>query len=274
MKSLLIIKGLTTLTLFFLLTFVVTNPISAKVTHILIHTAKENLSTVGEHNNNNKPVDLVFYLNGGGSAETLLLADFPFGGLNIPDLNNVYRKDLVFVSFAYDPRFHWSNPEIVRDVVENIHEISSKFNTRKIFIVGISVGGALALNILSNADRDLKDKITNVLAMFPIIDYDYTFSTTKRENIYTLLKEYFDKFENPKEQMKLSSPVNYISGIPSHTEITLIEGTNDTHIPPEQIEDYYNKLKELKRNVKLLKFNTDHLSPGKEFGEVIQALLK
>lgn len=275
MKGLLIIiKRLTMLTLFFLLIFVVTNPVNAKVTHTLIHTAKENLSIVGEHSDNKKPVDLVFYLNGGGSTEILLLADFLFGGLNIPELNNVYRKDLVFVGFAYDPRLHWSNPEIVRDVIENIYEISSKFNTRKIFIIGISVGGSLALNVLSNADESLKNKITIVLAMFPIIDYDYTFSTTKRENIYTLLKEYFDKFENPKEQMKLSSPINYIDGIPSHTEITLIEGTSDTHVPPEQIEDYYNKLKELKKSVKLLKFNTDHLSPGKEFGEVIQNLLR
>ena len=258
----------------FTASFLITSyiPSLARVTNVLIHTAIENQFD----ENAKKPVDLVFYLNGGGSNESYVLGPFILGGLDVPNLNNFYRKDLVFVSFAFNPSSHWSSPGTVKDVINNIHVISKKYNTRKIILIGISVGGSLALNILSNADNELKSKISKVLAVFPIIDYEYTVKNTKRQNILDDLNKHFSKSKDPKAFMKSSSPITYISNIPNHTKIVLIEGIQDTHVCSNQIEKYYSELKKKNHDAKLIKYNIDHtLEPAeKEFGSLVKSFLQ
>lgn len=242
---------------------------TSRVKTIFIYPAPNNGSTY----THKKPVDFVFYFHGAGCTEKLIVEPFYRGGLNLVEFANIYRKDLIFVSFGYNTRRHWSSPEVTKDTIKKIREIVNKFNTRKIMFIGVSMGGSLALNVLSVADQKLKDLISGVISAFPIIDYQYTISHTKRKNIYDALKEDFSKYKEPLNAMRLSSPATYISGVPDHTKIILIEALMDTHVPPKQIEDYYSELVKLKKDVVLLKYDTDHLPVEKEYRELVTKFL-
>ena len=222
-----------------------------------------------------EPVDLVFYFHGANCDESYMFSPFGAGGLNLTDLKNQYRKDLVFVSFGYDTRLHWSSPSITKDSVRSINDLCKKYNVRKIFFVGISAGGSLALNVLSLADEKLQNRIAGVISVFPIIDYNYTFKHTQRQNILRTLQKHFLKFEDPNLEMELSSPITYISKVPSNTKIILIEGIKDTHIGSIQIEKYYEELVKAGKNAELVKFDVDHLliNIGDEFGKIVKSLL-
>lgn len=242
---------------------------NSRVQNILIYPDDE------EFYKNKKPVDLVFYFFGANRDESAVMESFSRGGLNLMDENEKYRKNLIFISFGYDTKFHWSSPDIAKDTIKSINSLRRKYNVNKIFFVGVSAGGSLALNVLSLADQKLQEHISAVISVFPIIDYKYTYENTKRQNISEYLKVHFLEFKEPDEYMKLSSPITYTSNIPSHTKIILIEGIKDTHVCSNQIEKYYENLKKLNKNVELMKFDTDHVlyNVDKEFGDLIKSVI-
>lgn len=222
------------------------------------------------------PVDLAVYFYGANCDETWIATPFAAGGLNLTGLKDYYRKDLVFVSFGYDTRFHWSSPDIAKDSIKSIRQVCKKYNVRKIMLIGVSAGGSLALNVLSLADKKLQNQISGVIAVFPIIDYEYTLLHSQRENIIYYLSQHFSKYKDPNQMMRLSSPITYVSRVPDHTKIILIEGTKDTHVGSNQIEKYYSQLIKDKKNAELIKYNVDHLlvELDKEFGDIVKSLLK
>lgn len=209
--------------------------------------------------NNKDKVDLVFFFHGAGCDETFVFSPFSLGGLDLKNTISLLRDDLVFVSFGYDSPFHWASPDVVKATIKKIKEISKGYKVGKIVLIGVSMGGTLALNVLSIADKDLQNKISDVFAVFPIVDYQYTILNTKRENILSSLKKHFYGFSDPIKLMKLSSPINYVSSIPQNTRIVLVEGLRDTHVGSKIIEDYYNELIKTNTNSILVKWDTDHL---------------
>ncbi|MBI2995377.1 MAG: alpha/beta hydrolase fold domain-containing protein [Candidatus Melainabacteria bacterium] len=245
-------------------------PLEAKIINVLIHTPIERQYPA----NINQPVDLVFYFQGAGNDESLLLGPYDLGGFFLSMLGDIYRKDLVFVSFGYDTYWLWPSPKLINETLQEVHTIVNKFNTRRIKFAGVSLGGSVALNLLSQADQNIKSKVSEVLAIFPITDFKYNFLNTKRDNVKSLFKKHFFKFKDPYEQMRLSSPLSYINGIPDDAKITLVEGALDTHVPKEQIEFYFNKLKTLNKQVKLVTFNSDHKPVEQDFLNLIKAFLK
>lgn len=222
-----------------------------------------------------EPIDLVFYFHGAGGRVDDFAKPYSFGGLNL-EKENKFREDIVFLSFCYDTNFHWASSDIVKDSIAEIHRTVNKFNVRKIILIGISSGGTLALNILSLADKKLQEKITNVLAVFPITDYKYTEQNNKSEWLQEELKKHFAQYKNPEIEEKNSSPITWVSKIPSSVEIALVEGTNDTLVNPAQIEKYYNELKKTNNNSVLIKLETNHLvSPyEKDFSEILNLILR
>lgn len=229
------------------------------------------------------PIDLVIYFHGSNCDESWVFTSFAAGGLNLIEdqngnfkrVNNGYRENLVFASLGYDTRFHWSSPDVAKDSIKEIKKLIKNYKVNKIILIGVSAGGSLALNFLSLADKEIQDLTTDVVSVFPIIDYEYTYRHTKRENILSYLTEHFSKYKDQLQAMKLSSPITYISKVPVHTKIILIEGTQDTHVCSNQIEKYHNELIKSGRNSELIKYNVDHLlvDLNKEFGELIKSLL-
>ena len=224
---------------------------------------------------NDEPVDLVFYFHGAGGEEEDILKSFASGGLDL-EKERYYRKNIVFHSFCYDTHFHWASPEITKDSIKKIQRISKKYNTRKIMLIGISSGGTLALNVLSLANNKLKNLISDILAVFPITDYEYTLSHNHSEWLAPELKKHFSQYSNPKKQMKESSPITFVSKIPSHTRIILIEGTRDKVVDSAQVERFYSEIKKINERNQLIKWNTDHdVRPSeKEFEVLVKDLLK
>ncbi|MBI2996287.1 MAG: DUF1749 domain-containing protein [Candidatus Melainabacteria bacterium] len=226
--------------------------VNAKATDTLIHVSNEILR-------NNNPVDLVFYFHGLGTHEGFILPPFIYGGLDIVEHKEVYRKDLIFIAFHISDENYGAGPEEINDIVKNIKIVASKFNTRKIYLIGASFGGSIVLNVLNYADKELRNKLVGALACFPVTDFEYTLAKTKRENISSYLNRYFDKYKSSKQNIiKYSSPINQTSMIKNDAEVILIEGIKDTHVPPPQIENYYKKLKLKLMNKKLIKVSTDH----------------
>lgn len=219
-----------------------------------------------------KPVDIVFFFQ--GVANDILLP-FPYAGLNLGSKEKIYRDDLIFFSFSYSPIMHWSSPKTVSETIRRMNYIINVFNVRKVKIVGISMGGALALNILSKADKELKDKITDALIVYPVIDYEYTLFHTKRGNIRSHLFNHFFWYKNPFSLMKESSPVTYYGSISPNTKITLLEGVFDTHVCSNQIEKYYELIKPINKNATLLKWNVDHLlvDVGDDYKNLVFSIL-
>ena len=219
-----------------------------------------------------KPVDIVFFFQ--GVANDILLP-CPYAGLNLGSKEKIYRDDLIFFSFSYHPVMHWSSPQAVSETIRRMNNIVNVFNVRKVKIVGISMGGALALNILSKANKELKDKITDALIVYPVIDYEYTLFHTKRANIRTNLFTHFFSYKNPFKLMKESSPITCYDSISQNTKITLLEGVFDTHVCSVRIENYFNKIKPINKNVKLLKWNVDHLlvDVGEDYKKLVFSIL-
>ena len=224
----------------------------SRVRKILIYTDLQNPQ------NYKQPVDLVVYFHGAGCDETLMRQPYSLGGLDFSNSGNLYRKDIIFASFGYDDSMHWTSPRIVKDTIRVIRYISKQFKIRKIVFIGVSMGGSLALDVLSQADKELKALILGVISVFPIIDYEYTLSHTQQSGLKKHLNDHFVRYKNSVKEMKASSPITYISGIPVATEIILVEGIQDTHVCSNQIESYFERIKNLNEKNKLLKWDVDH----------------
>lgn len=202
------------------------------------------------------PVDLIFYFQGCGCNEEVFFKTYRLGGLDLG--KKQYRKNLVFVSFKNAPINHWSSPDATKETIKWIKLIEAKFNTRKVMLIGISMGGALALNVLSLADNNLQKKISNVIVVFPIVDYKYTLNHTKNKVIKESIKTHIFKSKDPIDFMKQSSPISYISKIPDLTKITLVEGKLDMDICSYPIEKYFKLLKNKNKDIELITWNTGH----------------
>lgn len=202
-----------------------------------------------------RPVDLVFFFQ--GVANDIVLP-FSYSGLNLAGGKKIYRDDLVFISFDYNSPLHWSSPKTVLSTINAIKYLISSFNTRKVKIIGISMGGALALDILSKGDDDLKSRISDVLVVYPVVDYKYTLSNTKRKNIREMLLKHFFSYKAPFKLMENSSPITFYKSISSKTNLTILEGIYDTHVCSDRIEKYFELVKSVNKNTKLLKWEIDH----------------
>lgn len=245
---------------------------NSKITHYVVHAEITNY-----FNQVFKPqVDLVVYLHGAGTDERYIYAPFTVGGIEVHENLKNYRRNLLFISFLFQPQKHWSSLEDAKDLISKLKILQWKYNIRKIIFVGMSVGGSLALNTLSLADSNLQKKITDVVSVFPIVDYQYTIKHTKRKNIYDDLKVHFSMSNDPALFMKESSPITYISKIPKHTKIFLIKGSKDTHVCSNQIDKYYEELKRAGKNVELQTYDMDHdlFQNGERFGNLIKSILK
>lgn len=221
---------------------------------------------------NGKPVDLVFFFQ--GVANDIILP-FSYSGLNLASEKKIYRDDLVFISFDFNTPLHWSSPKTVISTINAIKYLIGSFNTRKVKIIGVSMGGALALDIISKADSDLKSKISDVLVVYPVVDYKYTFFNTKRKNIRKMLLKHFFSYKHPFNLMKESSPFTFYKSISKDINITIIEGIYDTHVCSDQIEKYFEKIKLINKNVKLLRWDIDHslIDMGDRYEKVVLSIL-
>lgn len=249
-------------------------PGQGEISHVLIYTATKNFKK-----ESNKPVDLVFYIHGFGCNELCILNDYSLAGLNLINdpTKMFYRKDIVFASFTFKSSSPCSTPILINNALKEIDNIIEKFNTRNIKLIGISLGGTVALNIASLANKKIKDKITNIITVFPITDFEYTFSHISKDSVINNLKKIcFNSATPNSEEMKLSSPINYALLIPNNTKITLIEATQDKDVSPHQIEEYYRKLKEHHKKVELVSFKGEHNigNFSDRFAGIIQAALK
>lgn len=217
---------------------------------------------------NGKPVDLVFFFQ--GVANDIVLP-YSYSGLNLASEKKIYRDDLIFISFDYNRPLHWSSPNTVFLTIKAIKYLISCFNVRSVKIIGISMGGALALDVLSRADLVLKSKISDVLVVYPVIDYKYTLANTKRKSIHDQLLMHFFSYRSPLKLMRDSSPITFYKSISKTTNITILEGVHDTHVCSDRIESYYEKIKSINKNVKLLKWEVDHSLMG--FDEQYKSLV-
>lgn len=220
-----------------------------------------------------KPVDLVFFFQG---IQTDILAPYSLGGLDIQNQSKVYGRDKVFFTINFNNILHWSSPRAVSESIKVMKDVVRVFNTRSIKIIGISKGGSLVLNILSSADQNLKEKITDAIIVYPVIDYNYTLFHTKRKNIREQLIKHFFLCKNPFQLMKDSSPVTFYKSISKNTNIVLIEGLKDTHVCSNQIEKYYELIKPINKNTKLIKWGVDHLlgEVANDYRDLVLSILK
>lgn len=235
----------------------------------IIYPLKDDLRSY----NNGKPVNLIFYLHGAGCNENYFASPYDEGGLFLGKNGYDYGIDNVFLSIKFKNRFHWASPKATKDAIVEINNLIKKFNVKSVKIVGISMGGSLALNIASNTFGTLKYKLTKVLAVYPIIDFKYTYQHAGDEKLKDDLKKHFYLEKDSKNLIRESSPITYLDNFPSNVELTLIQGNKDIHVPPEQIENYYIRLSKLgAENCKLLKFDSEHgfENVGREFGEAIK----
>lgn len=205
-----------------------------------------------------KEVNLLFFFHGAGCDQTLVLKPYSYGGLDLANSKIIYPKDLVIVSLGYNTKFHWSNLSTVKSTIQAIKKISHFYKTKKIYFVGISMGGSLVLNLISHLDAELQSKVDTAIAIMPIIDYKYTFQNTKRENILDDIKKEFFKCRNPYEQMQLSSPITHIKNISPNVKLLIVEGVKDTHVCSSQIEKYYSEAKIVNNKTALIKWDVDH----------------
>ena len=251
----------------------------------IAYLAKQNKNTSSVKNiilypditkiNKEKPVDVLFYFHGAGCTERLVLNPYTSGGLNLLDKKTKYRDDLIIVSLGFTESYHCSSPETVTATIKTIKHIISQYNTRKIYLFGNSMGGSLALNVLSLIDKNIQTKISAVAAVMPVINYEYMLQFSKHENICKPIKDNFYKFHDPIKQMKKSSPINYIDKLPSDTRIILVEGINDTYVGSAQIEKYYKFARRKNNHVELYKWNIDHsfVDVAEEFKGLIYSVI-
>ena len=232
----------------FLLNQVLSKPAPNK---ILIYTNIDNLSS-------KKETDLVLFLAGFTIGSPGLLANYDFGGLALsPYLEDKYRKNIIFASIDTIPVTHWGSPDAVKSILKNIKQLMKLYNIKRIFIIGGSMGSSLTLNLASQADEEIKSKITGVIAYLPITDYDYTLQNTKNQSVKDAILKHFS--ENKDESLiKKSSPITYINDLPEKIKIILIATASDQTVPPEQVYTYFNKAKELGKNIELYKVPGDH----------------
>ncbi len=204
-----------------------------------------------------------------------MLNPYTSGGLNLLDKNIKYRSNLIIFSLGFNNSYHCSSVSAVKSAIKTIKHIIFQLNTQRVYIIGVSMGGSLALNVLSLMDNNLQKKVYSVAAIMPIIDYEYTIKNSKRENIYKPLLEFFNEYNNPKLKMKQSSPINYVNKLPRNTKIILVEGIKDTYVCSSQIEKYYKEAKKRTSNVELVKWNTDHtfVEVEKEFKNLLHSII-
>jgi len=72
-------------------------PSDAKITKFLVYPSVALKQT--KKYLDGRPVDLVFHFQGANCEENLISLSFALGGLNVSKMKDVYRKNLVFVSF-------------------------------------------------------------------------------------------------------------------------------------------------------------------------------
>ena len=232
------------------ITLSLSNVLNEKNTNkILIYSKADNLTE-------RKEVDLVLFFSGYTIGSPGLLANFDFGGLGLnPYLGNKYRENLVFVSIDTDPVANWGSPGSVKGVLKNIKDLLKQYNVSKIYIIGGSMGSSLALNLASQADNEIKNKIAEILVYLPITDYKYTIENCQNQSIKTDLEKHFGRNE---KFIQESSPISYINDLPEKIKITFIAAANDTIVATQQVYDYYNKAKEIGKNVELISVQGDH----------------
>lgn len=223
-----------------------------------------------DYANDEKSVDLVFYLHGSMGQD--IYEPYGYGGFNLIELQKDLRKDLIFVSFKFDNDLHWSSPGTTSELIEKITKLAKLFKTRKIYIFGISMGGSLALNALSNASDEVKTKIEKVVTIFPVIDYEYTTEHSKRDDLKEKLATHF---KGDKDFAIKSSPIFYYKSIPKNTDVIIVKGVNDTHVCNEPIDKYAKYLNDEDKKVQIINWDIDHLifPAAKQYEKLIRSVL-
>lgn len=219
---------------------------------ILIYTNIDNITS-------KKEVDLVLFFAGYTLGSGSLVAPYEWGGLELsPYLNNKYRDNIIFASIDTNPVTHWGSPEAVNSVLKDIKKLLELYNIKRIFLIGGSMGSSLVLNIASLADDEIKTKISGVIAYLPITDYSYTLEHCNNSQVKEVIYKHFKEKDKDGRLIIDSSPFAHVNNLPEKTKIILIATTEDKTVPSEQVDLYYLKAKQLRKNVELHKVTGDH----------------
>ena len=239
-------------------------PVFAGSSRVLIYTSDEYL-------NNKKELDLVLFFPGQGCWSTFLLGPYDIGGLELTPPLTKYRSNILFASIDTNPQNHYGSPSVVSDILRIIRKLTNIYNIKHIYLIGGSMGASLTLNIASNSDNDIKNKISEILVYLPITDYEYTMKFTQNVSFKESLVEYFYKENKDPTLLKTYSPVTYVKDLPQRAKITIIAGAEDTTAPPQQVYEYFQKAKDFGKNIYLVNVKANHST--KEISKVFEAKL-
>ncbi len=73
-----------------------------------------------------------------------------------------------------------------------------------------------------------------------------------------MLIKHFSNFEKDPTFIRASSPITHVNRLPSKAKIILVAGLNDSTVPHEQVDVYFQKAKKLHKNIYLHKVKASH----------------
>lgn len=187
-----------------------------------------------------------------------------FGKLTIGTLiiytSKLAEQGYVVIGSNYREKDEFGGAELndVLNLTKTVREIE-KADSNNIGMFGWSRGGMMTYLALQKSTEIKTAIIGNGTSDL----FDIAKSRPKMETkvFAECIPEYW---ENRDTELKKRSAIYWVNELDKNSSLLILSGTNDDRINPEQVDKLANKLKEIKYDFVLKKFETDHFFSDKK----------
>jgi dienelactone hydrolase len=141
--------------------------------------------------------------------------------------------------------------------------VCQQFPVKRIYLIGSSMGGCMALSYSALAPDDIKKQMAGLICIEGAGDLAELYHKTNLDDARRTLR---DCFGGAPEQVSVAyagkSMLPNISGVPGQLRIAIISARQDHTVPPELQDQVFKAFKSQGRPVVLLPVEQDHGWPN------------
>lgn len=169
---------------------------------------------------------------------------------------------LGILSCSYRKESSWGSDKAISDINQNVREILQQYPFKRIVVMGVSMGGSVALNYACVAPFDIKKKIVGVVSMESAGDLGQLYKVTTNQDIRTAMIMSLGGM--PKQIPEIYKNKSFLSNSAQLNEgikFYILSAKSDQVVPPQLQIQSVNVLKDAGYQVKFVEIDGNHHSP-------------